>query len=449
MQESIFVKCFNDGGCASPRFHLWPIASLFVSALAFANGSPIARSDLGATGNIRMIQQHDVQLRRETLQVRIEGDWALVRAEYELLNQGAATTVAYGFPVDYINPDWCNDCGDVSDGEHLRDVRIEADGDVLETKQIADPKPSASESPPQFLHTWIVSELPLREAQQSIVTVSYRVRNEFADWSWSTNFMPSHSTRKFRYRLSPSGNWGRGKVGRLDISVDFTKLAAVDGKINKIAPAGYTRQDGVLRWQLIDVDLSKSADLEIEYDDSARLLSEFMSAQRLSRAFITQASASSTLDQPAGSSRHSPAMMLDGDLSTAWCEGAAGDGAGQTLTFEFAHATTVTGVGIVNGYTKSPGVFAGNGRVRNLSVTTVYKERSGQAATKHSSASLPARDYGQLNRRAHAGFVDWIDDFSDLGLEARSMTFTLDATTPGAKHPDTCISEIYFIGYPP
>lgn len=401
-----------------------------------------------------MVKQQNIDLRQETLQVTIDGDWASVRAEYRLLNQGAAATVAYGFPVDYVNPEWCNDCDDVSDeekvaaGKHLRDVRIEANGKILATREVAEQKPPADIPPPEFLRTWILTELAFGPSELAIVTVSYRVRNRLDDWSYSTNFAPLYSPRRFRYQLSPSGNWGSGRVGQLDISVNIAKLTQLGGKIAKVAPAGYTHQDNQLRWRFTDVDLSRATDLEIEYDDSARLLSEFVAEYRLPKTLITQAKASSTLDQPAGSGRHDIAMMLDGDLDTAWCEGIAGAGAGQTLTFDFEHDTVVSGIGIVNGYTKSPDVYLGNGRVRNLSVATVVRREGAEPVTEKSSVSLPERDFRQLNRQAPARFVDWVADFGDISRVKNGVTLTIDAAAPGAKYPDTCISEIYFVGHP-
>lgn len=235
--------------------------SSFVSSTVFANGTPIARSDVAATGNIIPVRQENIGLQQETLQVVVDGDWAAVRVEYQFLNSQGATTVPYGFPVDYQNPAWCNDCDDVSDaekaraGESLRDIRIE----------------------------------------------------------------------------------------------------------------------------------------------------------------------------------------VDGDLGSAWCEGVAGDGAGQSLTFDFKPGVFVEGVGILNGYARNQAIYLSNGRATKMTAA-VSEEKS-----LSFSADLPARNFSELNPQALAPFIDWIVDASPYG-PTRSITLTLDAAAPGAKHPDTCISEVYFIG---
>jgi hypothetical protein len=423
------------------RFHAWPVSLLFVSAAAFANGTPIARSDVAATGNIIPVRQENIRLQQETLQVVVDGDWATVRVEYQFLNPHGATTVPYGFPVDYENPDWCNDCDDVSDEEKtrvggpLRDVRIQVDGEQMITREIAEPV--AKGVPPQpFRRTWILADLPFPE-QGCTVTVSYRVRNMLNDWAWSTSFKPAYSKRKFRYVLSPSAHWGDGRVPRLDIDIDIAKLTRFGGKLTAIAPAGYSQRDGHLRWQLQDVDLNELQDLGIEYDDEVRLVGELVADYRIPATAITRARASSTLADATDPGRHDIAKVLDGDLASAWCEGAAGDGAGQSLTFEFQPGVSVEGIGILNGYVKSGTVYLGNGRV-----TRMTAEVAGQQPV---SASLPEHDFGQLNPETLAAFIDWIVDAPPY-QDTPTVTLTLDAARAGSKHPDTCISEIYFIG---
>jgi hypothetical protein len=427
-------------------WHCWPISLLLAPVVSFANGAPIARSFFEQTGNIVAVREPGIDLQQETLQIVIDGDWVTVHAEYLLHNSKQAATVAYGFPVDFTNPDWCSDCDDVNEeeksrlGPPLRDVRIEANGKQLVTREITEP--IGSDTPPRFIRTWIISDLPFSAAEHSTVTVSYRVRSELYDSVWSTNFAPSYSNRTFRYVLNPSGHWGDGQVERLDISIDIAKLVQFGGKLGTVAPAGHSREGDQLRWQLSNVDLRKLPDLQLEYDESARLLSEFIARERLPSAAITGARASSTLQDPTETGRHDISKVLDGDPGTAWCEGAAGDGAGQTLTFNFRAGVTVDGVGVLNGYTKSAGVYSGNGRAARMTAAITRA----RADPSQISASLPNRDFRQLHRQAWAPFIDWIVDAPYSG-EMGEITLTLDAATSGGKHADTCISEVYFIGH--
>jgi hypothetical protein len=425
------------------RFHAWPICLLFISPAVFANGMPIARSDVAATGNILPVRQENIQLQQETLQVVVDGDWATVRVEYQFLNPHGATTVPYGFPVDYQNPLGCNDCDDVSDeekaraGELLRDVRITVDGEQMITREITEPV--ATGVPPQpFRRTWILADLPFPEKQRCTVIVSYRVRNTLYDWAWSTSFKPAYSKRKFRYVLNPSAHWGDGKVPRLDIDIDIAKLTRLGGKLTAVTPSGYSQQDGHLRWQLRDVDLNELQDLGIEYDDEIRMVSELVASERIPPSGIIRARASSTLADATEPGRHDIAKVLDGDLRTAWCEGAAGEGAGQSLTFELQAGARVEGIGILNGYARSGAVYQANGRVTRMTAKVGEQEPI--------SASLPERDFAQLSPEAPASLIDWIVD-APSHQDTPTVTLTIDSARAGTKHADTCISEIYFIGY--
>lgn len=433
----------HDDGC----FRLWPICLLFISAAALGNGTPIARSDVARTGNITPIGQRSIDLLEETLQISIDGDQATVRAEYHFVNSGGAATVAYGFPIDHVNPDWCTDCDDGSAedmtriGNPPRDVRIEANGQALATREVAEPLPAQGTPPAELLRTWILADLTFSAGERSVVTVSYKVTNRLNDMAWSTSFAPNYSKRKFAYQLSPSGNWGDGEVSRLDISVDIAKLTHFGGKLGAVAPAGYTKEGSQLRWRFSGADLRKMPDLSIEYDNSARLLSELIVEQRLPANDIAQARALSTLGA------HDIGKLLDGDPSTAWCEGAEGDGVGQTLAFEFKPGVTVDAVGILNGYTKSDAIYRGNGRAARVTAEITREPRgvSREAEQAVSAASLPERDFAQLNRQALAPFIDWIVD-APYSANTREVTITIDAVKAGAKHADTCISEIYLLG---
>lgn len=441
--------------CVTRTHGFWPAIRCFclgllclglAPGLSWANGTPIDRSDVHATGNIRMIREANINLEEEMLRVVMEGDWAEVRAEYHLMNRGGGTTVAYGFPIDYVNPAWCNDCDEPSEedkakaGKPLRDVRIEVDGEAMTIRELTEPASEAAEPPPS-LRTWVVTDLTFGEAQRHVVTVTYRVRNRLDDWAWSNSFDPAFSPRRFRYLLSPSGNWGDGRIPKLSISIDISALKELGATIKKIGPAGYTSDNDVLRWQFVNFDLSKAPDLEIEYDDGARLLSQYVAQHRLLAPELARAQASSTLVTPTQPGRHDISKMLDGDLDTAWCEGASDGGAGQTLTFEFMSAG-VEAIGIVNGYTKNRDVYQGNGRIKRLHVTAAYERE-----TRQGSANLPQRDLRELNRRAIAPFIDWLDDIPALSQYTSKVELTIADVHPGARHSDTCISEIYFVGF--
>src|SRR5262249_7839382 len=105
----------------------------------------------------------------------------------------------------------------------------------------------------------------------------------------------------------------------------------------------------------------------------------------------------------------------------AWCEGAPGSGAGQSITFHQKPANTIRTVMITNGYAKSGQSFRDNGRAKRLRIET----SSGQ------KRELPLRDdpKPQAIRLDKPARVGWI-------------RFTILDVYPGARHQDTCISMV-------
>ena len=61
-----------------------------------------------------------------------------------------------------------------------------------------------------------------------------------------------------------------------------------------------------------------------------------------------------------------PTNLLDGDVTTAWVEGAKGTGAGSWVKLEFDHPVALARIEIANGYQKDDTRFAGNVRVKSL-----------------------------------------------------------------------------------
>jgi YARHG domain/F5/8 type C domain len=73
----------------------------------------------------------------------------------------------------------------------------------------------------------------------------------------------------------------------------------------------------------------------------------------------------SSVRSPFNGISYSPEKAVDGDLSTAWLEGAAGPGIGEWIRFDFGHEVRLERIVIAPGYFKSPQVWAKNNRVAN------------------------------------------------------------------------------------
>jgi hypothetical protein len=84
----------------------------------------------------------------------------------------------------------------------------------------------------------------------------------------------------------------------------------------------------------------------------------------------------SSTRQAMGANTYDPAHAVDGDWSTAWCEGADGDGAGEWIELKTDAPQRVTGVRILNGYFKSKELYDINNSIavaRVVTDTEVYE----------------------------------------------------------------------------
>ena len=122
----------------------------------------------------------------------------------------------------------------------------------------------------------------------------------------------------------------------------------------------------------------------------------------------------------------------DFDLTTAWVEGAEGQGIGESLTYTFAgNCPRITAFEVVNGYVKSEQAWQENSRVRQLKV--YYNNRP----------------YKVLNLKDMRGMqifkVDTLG-YHQEGAKDWSLKFEILDVYPGTKYEDTAITEIHFDG---
>ena len=138
---------------------------------------------------------------------------------------------------------------------------------------------------------------------------------------------------------------------------------------------------------------------------------------------VTAVDATSYLIQSSYSLYHTPDRMMDGDLSTAWVEGASGDGIGESVTFTFDGTYLVSGFQIYAGYQKSDALYEKNSRPADLTVTF----------SNGDEAAVTLADESGSQRIAF-----------DAPAETNSVTLTIDSVYSGSKYEDTVISEIVF-----
>ncbi|TKH33325.1 hypothetical protein C1I59_23220 [Paenibacillus polymyxa] len=129
--------------------------------------------------------------------------------------------------------------------------------------------------------------------------------------------------------------------------------------------------------------------------------------------------ASSTLPDQAGNS-YAARNIMDGDASTAWCEGVKGDGIGEWIKIDFGSMQELKGVELINGLAKSSKAFQANNRVKRMKL-------------EFSNGQTMMVDNDFIR-----------NEFLDNPIHTSFVKITIEAVERGTKYHDTCMSEIRF-----
>lgn len=148
------------------------------------------------------------------------------------------------------------------------------------------------------------------------------------------------------------------------------------------------------------------------------------SGESCQRQIFTVGSATvcvSSILEPQLGSRYGSINLTDGRSSTAWVEGAAGDGVGEYIAIEFDAPVSISGMEVANGYGKNADLFEKNSRVRNFGLSTSSGDRQ----------SIELRDER-----------DWQTVGMSLPEKTKWLVLTISSVYPGWKYQDTAISGL-------
>jgi hypothetical protein len=166
--------------------------------------------------------------------------------------------------------------------------------------------------------------------------------------------------------------------------------------------------------------------------------------------------ASSTLCEGKGAKRacHGPERLVDDQNATAWCEGAKGDGTGESVTIELAAPQEVMALEVVPYYAKDMRRASGNARPDDV-VLEVGTQRFQVALPDHVSlvsGENPEEDPYEggpcgdetcvitQNERISSGESYTVT--LPAPVKAQKVRLELRSTHAGDKHSDTCMSAL-------
>jgi hypothetical protein len=130
---------------------------------------------------------------------------------------------------------------------------------------------------------------------------------------------------------------------------------------------------------------------------------------------------SSTLFSSESELSHGPAMLMDGDRSTAWIEGSRRDGVGEWFEVYVGRRKKLTSFTIVNGCAGSAQQHIEHNRIR---------------AVRISRDLPPAIDFILSDSRKPETI------YFPEPLQTAWVRFTIRSVYKGSKYRDTCVSEL-------
>ena len=119
---------------------------------------------------------------------------------------------------------------------------------------------------------------------------------------------------------------------------------------------------------------------------------------------------------------HQPDCLVDGDTTTAWCEGVSGAGEGEWVEFNADMKQNVRSIRIMAGFNKSEDLYWKNSRPKDITIT--FDDGTTTTST--------------LSDEPFA----WHTITLSETVQTSSVRITIDSTYPGSRYTDTCISEI-------
>ncbi|MEZ4317287.1 MAG: discoidin domain-containing protein [Myxococcota bacterium] len=138
--------------------------------------------------------------------------------------------------------------------------------------------------------------------------------------------------------------------------------------------------------------------------------------------------------------------VLDPSLSTAWCEGDASAGVGQTLRVELGVPRKIEAIGLYGGFLKSLDLLKANGRVESVRITS---DSGVDEVAWFEDPAVPK----EVDSSTGSAIPDWFEAITQgeppwhtvtTGSEAPATWFQLEILSvyPGAKYTDTCVSRL-------
>lgn len=203
----------------------------------------------------------------------------------------------------------------------------------------------------------------------------------------------------------------------------------------------YADENGTIYYHAYHFDKKMMYGFELRYDEAYKEdydsvveeLSSYVIGNKGRRKKIKSVDTTSVLQSQEGKT-YPGSNLVDGNVETAWAEGVAGVGIGESITLHLKKATEIHEIDLLNGYFASADLYDKNGKVSRVRVDLGNGQVKEENLFVYVVGDVIEQD---LAMQMYSGSIEWKEP-----VTTDTITITiLDAET-GDEYDDTCISEI-------
>lgn len=402
----------------------------------FANGGPIASTNILKTGHPEMLTYSSTKIEKENLHIKVGVKFIDVHVQYFLNNEFLynGDSILYGFPVDYLVP-----FGSVNDDTQLDFIEMSLDGKVLDVQRLKEFSAKSSKKFSAFggdktSKIWFYTHLNLAPKVQQVLEVKYRLRAYGVDWVTSKDSYRKYSDRTFTYDFSPAASWGNGEAKLLNLKLDMSEIMLAQPKINGIE----LNSDSIGFYSGSFKDFSfKDQSLQIDYKFDLIGHSEDIIENKLDDHCIVKFSSNSKVKWD---------LLSDTLFNTGYSFAPK-----TSLIFELNPACGLREFHLINGNYSDSVSYEDYSRIKKLKIEfekTSYQDEKPIITKKDTIITLPNHPYLALNQSNFSQRADrfqMIEHFFSMST-FKFLKITILETYPGKKYKEVFLTEFFLNG---
>ena len=241
------------------------LIAILYSLSIFGNAEPIdIQSSLKSSGNLVALQKSDIEIRKEKLNIQLNGIMANIEVNYTYFNKGKSDTVYLALPVDFVIGMFDDRCNPTHQDLEIYYIWIngkEADYDhMIEKKYCCIDGLCLNYSPvtsfnnnkncdEEMIRRWYVTKVHFENKKDTQISINYSVHSSGRPQVYSGNPIPEMDNRKVVYDFSPAQYFGMGKADEMEIVINTNGITSVGGKVEKISPSFFKEESkGIFKY---------------------------------------------------------------------------------------------------------------------------------------------------------------------------------------------------------